>query len=456
MEHRLKAKELREKRAPLAKQIRDLADRINQAGQQREFTSEEQAAWDKANAEYNELTRQIEVHERAAQIEADQERRREDERLPGRDDSAGERDQAAANDRRRCLALQGWANSHRAALSDEQREACEAIGINPHSRDLTLTLPSHESTRALQSRFRNTPASRVDMDLIHSRALGGALGSTGGYTVPEGFANRLEINMLAHGPMLQVAEIMRTETGEDYPWPTADDTGNEGEFLGENRQVGDEDPEFGSVVWKAYWLSSKMVRVPISLLQDSAFDLAARLGEMLGERIGRRANRACTTGSGANSPRGALTAASLGVTAASQTVITPDEMMELVHSVDPSYRPGARFMFSDNVLLHLRKKKDGTGNYIWQSSTREGEPDRMYGYPVSVNQHMPTAIATGAKTALFGQFSKYKVRQVRQIVLRRLVERYADYNQEAFLAFLRLDGNLLDAGTAPLKYLAQA
>jgi hypothetical protein len=65
-------------------------------------------------------------------------------------------------------------------------------------------------------------------------------------------------------------------------------------------------------------------------------------------------------------------------------------------------------------------------------------------------------IATTNKTMLFGMLSKYKVRQVSQLRLRRLVERYADTDQEGFVAFQRADGVLLDAGVAPVKRLTQA
>jgi hypothetical protein len=40
--------------------------------------------------------------------------------------------------------------------------------------------------------------------------------------------------------------------------------------------------------------------------------------------------------------------------------------------------------------------------------------------------------------------------------VRRLVERYADIDQIGFVAFMRSDSKVLNAGTNPLKYLIQA
>jgi HK97 family phage major capsid protein len=180
------------------------------------------------------------------------------------------------------------------------------------------------------------------------------------------------------------------------------------------------------------------------------------LGAMLGERLGRITNTKYTTGSGASTPRGIVTAASSGVTAASGTQIAADELIGLVHSIDPAYRNGAGFMMHDNIVLHLRKLKDGNGEYMWQSGLRDGAPDRLLGYGITINQDMQSSVATGTKTVLFGQLSKYKIRRVNGMRLYRLQERYRDTDQDGFIAFIREDGNLLNAGTAPVKYLVQA
>jgi HK97 family phage major capsid protein len=75
--------------------------------------------------------------------------------------------------------------------------------------------------------------------------------------------------------------------------------------------------------------------------------------------------------------------------------------------------------------------------------------------PYTINQDMQATIATGTTTIVFGQMSQYKVRQVNSIRLYRLVERYRENDQDAFLAFIEADGNLLDAGDHPVKCMVQ-
>ncbi len=452
------AKELREKRAEVAKRIQELADLAND--EKRDWTAEDEQEWQRVNEEYDALTKRIERQERAERVAADQDEPVGDRRI-GRDDfqepqRPERQDQTPqVTERHRALAFQAWCR-HQSGLpvTDEQAEACRLVGLNPAQSHLDVRLAPTEAVEEMAEIFRTRHPDAVRREL-ERRDLSVGTNASGGYTIPEGFVRSLEHNMLAYGGMLQVASILRTSSGNDLHWPTVDDTANEAVVLAEATQVAAADPTFSEVIFKAYKLTSKMVKISAELLEDSAFDLAAELGRMLGERLGRGQNSYYTTGTGTGQPTGVLNAASLGVTAASGTAITADELLDLIHSIDPAYRTDARFMLHDQTLLAVRKLKDNNGQYIWNTSVAAGEPDRIFGFPYTVNQKMPT-IALSAKTVLFGQFRQYKVRQVNRIRLYRLTERYRDYDQEGFVAFMRVDGNLLDAGTDPIKYLQQA
>jgi HK97 family phage major capsid protein len=245
--------------------------------------------------------------------------------------------------------------------------------------------------------------------------------------------------------------------GNALPIPTDNDTSNSGAILTENTQTGAQDVTFGAVTLNAYTYTSKLVLVSNQLLQDSAFNLDAFLSGKLGTRIARAINTHFTTGDGASKPNGVVTAATLGKAGATgQTAsIIWDDIIDLHHSVDPSYRRNGRFMMADSSLKIIKKLKDGDGRYLWQSGVALKEPDTIDGKPYTVNQDM-AAMATSAKPLLFGDFSKYFIRKVTGVQVLRLVERYADYNQTGFLAFERWDGNLVDAGTHPVKYYANA
>lgn len=441
------AKELREKRAALAKQIRALADKAN--NEKRDFSSEEKGNWEQVNKDYDDHTRQIDLAERAEKVEAEQ-RQLDTRQIPGRDnvDKPGEGEDRSGQPTQedRALAVQAWFR-HQSGLDLDERhtDAAKRCGVHVRRNYLDLQIGSTADVRAAQ------------LARLEGRALSGVTANKGGALVADTLLSNLETNLLTFGGVRQVAEVMRTETGGEQTWPTMDDTSNEGELIGENNETDDDqEPSVGGVSWHAYLYSSKILRIPVSLLEDSAFDLNSKVGGMLGERIGRKQNRHFTTGDAAKKPKGIVTAATLGVTTAGAAAITADEILNLIHSVDPAYRIGAGFMFHDAVLLAIRKLKDNNGQYLWASALKEGTPDRLATYPLTINQAMDSTVTTTKKTMLFGQLNKYKIRDVRAIRVRRLVERYAEFDQEAFVAFMRSDGNLLDAGTAPVKYMQQA
>jgi HK97 family phage major capsid protein len=281
------------------------------------------------------------------------------------------------------------------------------------------------------------------------RQQGVSTDAAGGFLVPEGFRSRLMETLKFYGGTRGVVGNIVTATGNDLPWPTNDDTGNVGAYLAENTQMQEQDVTFGQRKLAAHTLSSKIVKVSLQLLQDSAFDLDTWLPRKLGERIGRRENTAFTVGTGSDEPEGVVANATVGKTGASGQVtsVTYDDIIDLEHSVDVAYRnQRSRFMFHDLTLAALRKVKDGNGQYLWQPSIQNGVPDSFNGRPYTINNDMPVQAAS-AKSILFGDFELgYIIRDVRAVQMLRLTERYADYLQVGFLGFTRHDGKPDDSG----------
>lgn len=304
--------------------------------------------------------------------------------------------------------------------------------------------------------FRSRKAGSV-LSELEKRALSAIETAKGGVLIPSVTAANIEMNMLAYGSMLQAATTMVTEAGGTLVMPTVDDTGNSATALTENSAASEVNPSFQALRLGDHKYSSGYVLIPRELLEDTGGVIASMIPSQLGERLARKENVDFTTGDGAGKPTGLLTATTLGKTAASATTFTYDELIDLFHSVDPAYRqmPGAGWMMSDAALAIVRKLKDGAGQYLWQAGNSAEEVDRIQGKPVFINQSFPS-VATGNKTVAFGDLSKYIIRRVRGVYVTRLNELFAQYDQIAFLAFSRVDGGLLNAGTAPVKHLAQA
>ncbi len=406
-----RAKELRASRAKLVADARTILDKANP-------TAEDSAKFDDLMAEADKLKAEIDRHERADDAE-----RELNTRIENRARNAG-------------------------MSADEVRENEEAVD-RAYNRFLRmgvgrLTPEEHELLAGRQQTIQN--------------AFGEGSGAAGGYTVPTGFYRRLTDAQLAYGGMLEVATVIDTDSGNQLPMPTDNDTSNKGVILGEAVQAADDaSTPFGSVTLNAYMFNSKVIKVSLQLLQDSAFDLEEWIKSKAAIRNARAMNDYFTTGTGSSQPSGVVTGATsgkVGTTGQTASVIYAD-LVDLYHSVDPSYRANARFMMHDASLKVIKKLLDGYGRPLWLPGVAVKEPDTILGKPYSINQSMAT-MAANAKSILFGDFSNYMIRRVNGAILMRLTERYADYGQVGFILWQRADGALLDAGTHPVTYYANS
>jgi len=254
-----------------------------------------------------------------------------------------------------------------------------------------------------------------------------------------------------------ICRVITTSSGNEFDVPTNDDTGNSASALAEGADVPNDnsgDLVFGQARLDAFVDATPWVLLSFELMQDSVFDLEGFLAEALGERLGRRANSRLTTGTGTNQPNGIVTASALGKTAASATAIAGDELIDLQHSVNAAYRrsPKCRWMFADTTLATIRKLKDGQGNYLWQmGDIRVGAPDLLLQKPYSVNDDVP-AIATGARSILFGDFSRYWVRKVGSPLIGTVRERF--WPKVGLAGLIRYDGELVDQNAIKCLKLA--
>lgn len=409
-------REMREKRADLWNNMKVLHEKA--LAEKRDMTAEEKQQWDAMDVQMIALKETI---DRAEHLEA-----------MGAELGTAQPTQAAG--REQPGQQQPDKSEYRAAFWQWVRHGMD--GVEPQQR------------LALRNRFSQAPQ--------ELRAMGVAVPTGGGFGVADEDMAPIMNAMKFYGGMRQAGcTILTTATGADLPVPTADDTGNTGEQLGENTTVSEQDITIGQKILRAYIYSSKLIRVSYALLQDAAFDVEGWLNQRLGERLGRITNTKFTTGSGAATPEGVVTGSTYcGTTTASATAITWAELVDLELSVDRAYRQNARYMFNDTTLKGLKQLVDGVSRPIWVPGTALREPDTINGYPYVINSDMASPIAS-AKAVLFGDFQYYWIRDVQDITLIRLTERYADYLQVGFMAFSRHDGQLIDAGQHPIKHLLQ-
>jgi predicted phage gp36 major capsid-like protein len=399
-------KKLLEARARTWEQMKDIRNRADENGLIR---GEDEEAWNRANADLDKFGTQIEEEERSLNLDKIDRSRlvtppAEQPEERGADD-AGKKYESAF-----------WSMIRGLGLGDLDAEERKVL-------------------------------TRAAMDAKELRALGVGTGSAGGYTVPPAFRDKLVETMKTFGGMLNVAEIINTDSGRQ---PAVADPGRHrqrrrdpgGEHAGHpaGRRARHRQPRLVHVHVEA----GPGVPAAAAGLRGGRRGLLAR---KLGERIGRILNQHFTTGTGTSQPDGIVTGATIGKTGTTgqTTSVIYDDLVDLIDSIDPAYQANARFMLSQGSRKAIRKLKDTQNRPLWEPSLQVGVPDTILGYGAILNQDMP-AMAANAKSILFGDFREaYVIRLVTGVNLVQFNERYMDFLQKGFLSFQRADGTLQNA-----------
>lgn len=364
-------------------------------------------------------------------------------------------------------------------LAREQRRASLAVetdeGIHSHALNTAIKDPAKQGDEAVALRaflaggvMNMAEGDRARMIARQSPDIRNAMSTTttteGGFTTAIEYQKSLEAVMKSFGGMRSVATSIRTGTGIQMNFPTADATAEIGEIVGQNAAVTGADTTFGNATLDVYKYSSKKIALPFELLQDSFLDIESYVQAVLAVRLGRIMNTHFTVGTGSSQPRGIVTGATAGkVGTTGQTLtVTYDDLVDLEHSLDPAYRsaPGVGYMMHDASLKVIRKLKDTQGRPIfvpgYETGNPGGAPDRLMGRQITINQDMPV-MAANAKSILFGQFSKYIVRDVMDLTMFRMTDSaFTLLGQVGFVAFMRTGGNLIDVGQAVKTYANSA
>lgn len=340
----------------------------------------------------------------------------------------------------------------------ERLEALDAQMKEPVNQPLT---GKPMSSRTIERTGRASDEYRTSFwDMMRSKAplpsvvnaLQEGTDSEGGYLVPDEYERTLVEALEEENVFRQLAKVIRTSSG-DRKIPVVATKGT-ASWIDEEGAYTESDDSFGQVSIGAYKVGT-MIKVSEELLNDSVFDLESYIAKEFARRIGAKEEEAFFTGDGSGKPLGILAAtggAETGVTAASSTAVTADELMDLFYSLKSPYRKKAVWVLNDSTIKAVRKLKDSTGQYLWQPSLVAGTPDTLLGRPVKTSAYMPV-VAAGAKTIAFGDFSYYWIADRQGRSFKRLNELYAANGQVGFLGSQRVDGKLVLSEA--VKVLAQ-
>ena len=331
----------------------------------------------------------------------------------------------------------------------ERLDAFEREMNAPTAKPLTgkpdNTVPEVKTGRAsdeYKSAFWKQVRAKDGIPTEIRNALSEGTDTEGGYLVPDEFEHTLVQALSAENIVRSHAHVFTTTSGS-HKIPVVTTKGTAA-WVDEGGAITESDDVFGQQLIGAHKVAT-LIKVSEELLNDSAFDLEAYFTTEFARRIGNAEEDAFLNGDGSGKPTGIFdetSGAKTGITTATATAITADEIIDLFYSLDGAYRRNAIWVVNDSTIKAIRKLKDGNGQYLWQPALHEGTFDTLLGKRIFTSPYVPE-IASGKKTVAFGDFSFYWIGDRQGITFRRLNERFAETGQVGFLASKRLDGKLI-------------
>ena len=268
-------------------------------------------------------------------------------------------------------------------------------------------------------------------------------------TVPKTFFDQVFDVARLVGPMLDVGNRINTTSGEDITIPTLT-AYSTATLKAAGSAIAESEPTYSSITLGAYKYG---LLIPVSneLIADAGFDISSHLANQAGNGLGFAVNASLTTGTGSDQPNGVVTAAGSGVTGGTGVTggFTADNLIDLQYTLDGAARrlPGVAYMAAGATIGAMRKLKDDAGQYLYQVNV--GQPDSFAGYSVIENPGM-AAIATGAKSVLFGHLPSYQVRVAGGVQVATSTDYAFNTDSTVFRVLMRVDGDLTHA--SHIKY----
>lgn len=399
MSDRLKA--LREERGVIVKHMHDLVDKAQ--AEKRDLTTEEAHEHGKLFDQAEAKRALMEVEERnitLARQEADQAAQQAEERarLARMSGDAPPEETDEVREKRMAAFRKFLRNGVSAMTSEEMR----ALQVTPDTAGGYLLAPAA---------FVDQLIKKLDNQVF-------VRGKATKYRVAN--ANGLGVPTLDNDPA-------------DFDWTTELATGSE-----------DSTMSFGKRELKPFPMA-KRIKISKQLLRTAAIPVENTVMDRLTYKLGVTQEKAYLTGSGNAQPLGLFTASSDGIStgqdfSTGNTAITFDGLMEAKMSLKAQYWNKGEWLFHRDAVKMLSKLKDGEGQYLWRMSVRDGEPDTILNRPLNISEYVPNTFTSGLYVGLFGDLSYYWIADLLDLQIQRLVELYAETNQDGFIGRYEGDG----------------
>lgn len=199
--------------------------------------------------------------------------------------------------------------------------------------------------------------------------------------------------------------------------------------------------KFDSIDLEGYLLGA-LTLIGRSVVNNADVDVVNFVINQMAETAARTIEKELLVGTGSSAMTGA-TSTSTGITAASATAVTADELITLQAKIKQANQKNACWTMNPETFTAIKKLKDTTNRYLLQEDFSSDFPYRLLGKPVNLSDNMP-AMAASAKAILYGDYSGLSVNVREDPSIEVLREKYATQHALGIVMWFEMDAKVTD------------
>ena len=259
-----------------------------------------------------------------------------------------------------------------------------------------------------------------------------------GAVIPETIANRIVEKVYDICPILEKATKYNVKGNLTIPYYPVDANDIEMAYAEEFKDLESDVGKFGNITLKGF-LAGALTKVSRSLINNSKFDIVSFVVDHMAYTYARWAEKELLNGT--EDKIEGLSGVTQGVTAASATAVTADELIDLQDSVKDAFQQGAIWIMSNKTRTAIRKLKDGNGRYLLQDDITAPFGKVLLGKPVYVSDNMPE-MAASAKAIYYGDMSGLAVKITEEFEIQVLREHFATQHAVGVVGWTEMDAKV--------------
>ena len=308
--------------------------------------------------------------------------------------------------------------------------------INDDEDDQDDNKGNEDSDKAEERAFEN-----YIRGVVEERAAVNMTMTDNGAVVPASIAKKIIEKVVDMCPIFNDAE--RYNVGGTLTIPYYDDENGDIEmaYADEFTEGDSTSGNFKNISLKGY-LGRAITDVSKSLINNSSFDITNFVINRMAIAISKFIEGELLHGT-TNKIEG-LKGIKQIITSGSATSITSDELIELQESVPDAYQADAYWIMNKKTRTHIRKMKDGQGNYLLNKDASARWGYTLLGKDVYTSANMKE-MAAGNRAVIYGDMKGLAVKISEDISTEVLRETKARQHLIEVLGFVELDAKVQNA-----------